>query len=180
MEHLILRKPAPEDRAAVWEYREEFLSSGEKSVNGSASLHRAGDFDQWMAVVAARENLPSTDEDSAASTFLAVRQGDGKIVGTIQVRHRLTEELLKSGGNIGYAVRPSERKKGYATQMLRLALDFAKSLGLRRVLLDCDVGNIASEKTILACGGVFENEVKQLDENGETEHMRRFWIAIKE
>ena len=99
-------------------------------------------------------------------------------MGTIQIRHRLTGELCRSGGNIGYGVRPDERKKGYASQMLTLALDFCRKIDLERVLLDCRADNAASERTIRKCGGISAGEAQVPGDDGQQERIRWFWIAL--
>lgn len=111
-----------------------------------------------------------------ATLFLCIRNLDNKIVGTIQIRHRLNEKLLFDCGHIGDGVRPSERRKGYATEMIKLALEECKKLGIYEVLMTCDSDNIGSEKSIINNGGVLENIV--IDENGKK--IKRFWIKIKE
>lgn len=99
-----------------------------------------------------------------------------KIIGAVNIRHRLNDYLLKYDGHIGGGIRPSERGKGYATKMLSLALEKAKELGIYKVLITCNKGNIASEKTIIKNGGIFESE--EIEENGNI--VRRFWIDLGE
>lgn len=111
-----------------------------------------------------------------SSTFWGYEIGSDKIVGAINIRHSLNEALLHAWGNIGYGVRPSQRRKGYATQMLRLALEECKRLTADKVLLGCFKENIASAKTILANGGVLENEI--VDE-GTGKIIQRYWITLK-
>lgn len=67
-------------------------------------------------------------------------------MGAVNIRHRLNEKLLNSGGHIGYGIRPSERRKGYASVLLALTLEITRDMGLNKVLLVCDKGNVASEK----------------------------------
>jgi len=97
-----------------------------------------------------------------------------KEVGVVQVR-LLNEKLWKTFGNIGDGVRPTERKKGYVTEIIRLALIKAKEIGLNRVLMSCDKTNIGSKKSIINNGGVLENEY--VDEDGNVEE--RYWISLK-
>lgn len=87
------------------------------------------------------------------------------------MRHYLTEEMLINAGHIGDGIRPSERRKGYATAMIGLALKEAKELGIDRVLMCCDKENIGSAKSIMKNGGILENEVLV---NGVVE--QRYWI----
>lgn len=94
-------------------------------------------------------------------------------MGAVNIRHRLNEKLLKTGGHIGDGIRPSERRKGYATAMLALALEECKKLGIDKVLMCCDKDNIGSAKSIVKNGGVLENEV---EEEGHIE--QRYWIQL--
>ena len=112
-----------------------------------------------------------------ANTFFAVRKSDGKVVGIVDVRHRLNDYMLKYAGHIGYTVLPSERRKGYGYQQLILALEFCKSIGLKRVLITCAEGNVASAKTIEKAGGVLENKILNTN-SGHYE--RRYWIDVVE
>ncbi len=106
--------------------------------------------------------------------YLALRKADNKIVGITDLRHHIDHPVLGTwGGHIGYSVRPSERKKGYAKEMLRQNLQNCRTLGISRVLITCHADNIASEKTILALGGIFE---KEIEANGHL--MKRYWIAL--
>lgn len=95
------------------------------------------------------------------------------LLGAIDVRHYLNEYLLQYGGNIGYGIRPSERQKGYATQMLSLALEECKKGKMQKVLITCYKSNVASAHTIIKNGGVLENEVV---EDGEIK--QRYWIRL--
>lgn len=96
-----------------------------------------------------------------------------KILGVVNIRHRLNEGLLSRGGHIGYGITPSERRKGYATEILRLALDKAKELGIERALVTCDKDNIGSAKTITKNGGILESEILY---DGAV--IQRYWIEI--
>ena len=79
------------------------------------------------------------------------------MVGFLAVRHGLNDFLLEQGGHIGYSVRPSARGRGHASRALGLGLDHAAALGLDRVLLTCEPGNVASQRTIERAGGVYED-----------------------
>ena len=83
---------------------------------------------------------------------------DGRPVGFGKVRHRLTEALLKAGGHIGYSVRPSHRGKGHGTLIMKLLLEKAHGLGLKKVMIDCLASNLPSRKVIEANGGYLEKE----------------------
>ena len=106
------------------------------------------------------------------SVFFLLDVDRDRLLGAVNIRHELNEHLLKCGGHIGDGIRPSERRKGYATEMIRLALLECKILGIKRVLICCNKDNIGSKKSIINNGGVLENEV--LDDNGVI--MQRYWI----
>lgn len=84
-------------------------------------------------------------------------EGD-EFLGRIGIRHRLTPALLEMGGHIGYDVRPSARRRGHATEMLRQALGIARELGIEPALVTCDVDNVGSRAVIERNGGVLEDE----------------------
>ncbi|ARZ63584.1 MULTISPECIES: GNAT family N-acetyltransferase [Bacillus cereus group] len=97
-----------------------------------------------------------------------------RIVGVVNIRHSLTEHLFNAGGHIGYGIRPSERRKGYATKLLALSLEKAKQLNITKALIVCDEVNTASEKTILHNGGLRDEDF--IEEDGNV--VRRFWIEL--
>ena len=107
------------------------------------------------------------------STFFCLDTERNIFVGAVNIRHRLNERLSVGVGHIGDGIRPSERKKGYGTKMVALALEECKKLNLDEVLMCCEKSNIASEKTIIRNGGILENEVEF-----EGKIMRRFWITL--
>jgi predicted acetyltransferase len=83
--------------------------------------------------------------------------------------------LEHHGGHVGYAIRPSERLKGYGTRLLALTLDKAREMGLGRVLVTCDTDNFASVRVIEKNGGVLENQVIS---NRSGKMISRYWIAL--
>lgn len=141
----------------IWDYRQEYFACGETSINGSCGLARCDDFNQWLLLVLAVEQDILRNKVHA-STFFSVRKIDNRIMGSIQLRHSLTPELEEHGGHIGYGIRPSERKRGYGKQQLRLVLEVARGMGVPKVMISCDKDNIASSRTILSCGGVLARE----------------------
>jgi len=177
MENFILIRPTIQYAEQIAAYRQEFLDAG-SSMDGTGPLRRIADPEEYLRFCAACED-PATVPDglAPATQFFFVRTDDDHLVGMLQVRHRFNDYLEKYGGHIGYSVRPTERRKGYAKEMLRLALPFCKEIGLKKVLITCIDGNIGSEKTILANGGVYESTAHE--PNADVD-LKRFWINTEE
>ena len=158
------------ERAAL-DMRKEFFDAGESTIAGSAGFHSATSYSMWM-----KRNLDSKTSPlpgyMPSITYFATL-GDLP-VGMLQIRLELNDNLLQTGGHIGYSVRPSMRNRGYATAMLALALERCSSMGIYNVLVTCKKDNIASAKVIIKNGGVFENEVE--DEGGIL--FQRYWIRL--
>lgn len=176
MDKLILRLPSEEDERIIWDYRQEFEALNE-SADGTAELRDAPSFGEWY-----RRCLDNSRPETVrpgrvpATALLALRSSDGRLVGMINIRHILNDFLLNFGGHIGYSVRASERRKGYAGEMLRQALAYCREeLALDKVLVTCDKDNEASRRTILSQGGVLEDE--RPEDGGITQ---RYWIALRE
>lgn len=129
------------------------------------------DFNYYLDNLEVREPKDGTVPDS---TFFLLDEERNILLGAVNIRHYLNDYLLKYGGHIGDGIRPSERNKGYATEMIRLALQECVKLGIRKVLMVCDKSNIASAKTIIKNCGILENEF--VDEDGEIQ--QRYWISI--
>ena len=110
-----------------------------------------------------------------ASTEYWLVDVDMNIIGTSDLRHSLTESLKLIGGNIGYSISPSFRKKGYGKLILKLSIEKARLLGLEKVLVTTNEDNIASEKIIIANGGVYEGS-SYVDE--EKKVVKIYWINI--
>ncbi|MFJ1597955.1 GNAT family N-acetyltransferase [Streptomyces sp. NPDC088261] len=133
----------------------------------AGSWHRAEVFAGYVERLRAEalEETPRV-EGWVPSTTLWYVEGD-TFLGRLAIRHRLNPFLRELGGHIGYAVRPTARRRGYATAMLTEALPVARRIGIGSVLVTCDTTNTASRKVIEAVGGVLE------DQRGEK---LRFWI----
>ena len=157
-------------------YRQELLTQN-SDTDGCGPLLRFEDPLAWIAETERYLKPETTPEGRVPATqFLTIREMDGKLVGMIQVRHLLNDYLAQFGGHIGYSVRPSERRKGYAKEQLRLILPYCKEhLGIEKVLITCDDWNAGSRRTILGNGGVYENTVLEPDSQ---ERLERYWIDL--
>lgn len=143
-----LVKPTAKDHDELCDYVNEIVD--QKDAEGSNGLYTAilsGGFAKWLQ----KQNVPNAD------TYL-ILNGDNKIVGIINIRYELNEELKRCGGNIGYNIRPSERRKRYATEALKKALEIAADHDLSELYIDCYKENVASSKTIEDVGGILVSD----------------------
>lgn len=173
-----LRKPTMQDAGQVMSLKEEILASdhGGDAFAGCGELRQAATMEEWLRVLAEYEDEKNVPEGRVPSTsYVAVREGDGRIVGIIDLRHHINHPILGLwGGHMGYTVRPFERGKGYAKEMLRQNLLHCRERGMERVMVTCAETNAASERVILANGGVYEKTVVV-----DGEGIKRYWIETK-
>ena len=173
MDKIILVKPDLSYTDEIIKYKEESLAES-PLINGSAGLDRFSSIEDWLEELKKRSCEDTVPEGLVpSSTYLGVREKDNYIVGMIDIRHYLNEYLTQVGGHIGYGVRKTERNKGYAKQILKLALEKCKKLKIKRVLITCDEDNIASEKVILSANAKLE-DIRNVD----GENKKRFWIEL--
>lgn len=174
-ERLRLVEPSADYRSAYMAFYEEWIDSGEDIVPWTVEKEPE-DFDAFLAFLYAEDSEEKLTNRSWVphSTYWLI-DGQEQVVGAVNIRHRLNEKLRNSGGHIGYGIRPSARGRGYAKRLLALALDKTRALGLDRVLVVCDAGNVASERTILSGGGVRDDDFTEPDGNV----IRRFWIDLQ-
>ncbi len=175
-ENVILVRPDMSYAGEIRSYREEMLFAG-SSMDGTGALRRMEDPYEWLKWNALMENPKTVPENKVPATQFVLTDTDtGRIYGMLQVRHDLNDYLRRFAGHIGYSVRPTERRKGYAKRMLKQALSYCKvELGMSRVMVSCLVENEASRRTILACGGVFEEKVY---EHIEHVWLEKYWISL--
>jgi len=150
---------------------DEWTATGEKIVPYAIRKVDYHDFERYLPSL---EVGHDRDESLVPdSTFFCLDTERNIFVGAVNIRHWLNEGLMLNGGHIGDGIRPSERRKGYATKMIALALEECRKLGIDRVLMVCDKKNIGSAKSIMHNGGVLENEIVI---DGVTE--QRYWIDL--
>ena len=150
----------------AWEQRaKEYVAEFEQygsDINGCAGLDRylrEQTYAKWLLYLAAQQDIAHVPPERAPScTYFYTDDEESTIIGMIDIRLSLTDYLRREGGHIGYSVRPTMRRQGHATRMLREALTFCKPI-LGTVLITCDKENVASAGVIKNCGGVLESEV---------------------
>ncbi|MFS0782868.1 GNAT family N-acetyltransferase [Bacillus sp. 1P06AnD] len=171
--HLV--RPSLHLRTAYISYFEEWAATGESMIP-AASACDPSDFRAFIEKIQNAEKGVGIPEHWVTDSMFWLMDEHEGIIGIICIRHSLTIPLLNTGGHIGYGIRPSQRKKRYATYMLHLALEEAKKLGLPKVLITCDAANTGSEKVIRSNGG--QEDHPFIEENGNI--VKRFWIDLKE
>ena len=173
MSREIFRKPEEGDIAEINAFKQEFRENN-SGMDGTGTLVRC-DAEEWLCYNRKMENREDPDGLHCLQYGL-FREEDGRLLGLIQVRLELMGYLVRFGGNIGYCVRPSERRRGYANKMLGYALDICREKGLEKVLVTCLEDNEGSTRTIEAWGGMLEGIV--YDDVNYMANMKRYWIAI--
>ncbi|WP_219834518.1 GNAT family N-acetyltransferase [Paenibacillus sp. R14(2021)] len=170
-----LVKPSVELQQAYLLFYTEWMASGEDIVPWVVSRDPA-DFAAYVSFLLGAEEEANTPEGWVPHTTLWLLDGNGRIAGAVNIRHRLNDKLRESGGHIGYGIVPSQRRQGYATALLEQALVETDKLDITDVLVVCDSGNIGSERTIRNNGGEFHSTFTE--ENGNV--VKRFWIRRSE
>ena len=148
------RLPSLEDKEQIIDYIKEHYSYNEKSLSASNGL-TGMKYEEWVDNIKKNVNIPNGDWGKSLTYFVFDNK---KLVGILNIRYDLSSELVNKYGHIGYGVRPSERKKGYATKMLKYALEECKKMGMDKVILGCYKDNIGSAKTIIKNGGILVRE----------------------
>ena len=173
-----LIEPTIEYAGQIEDFRREVL---EKDVDcgdifaGCYGMSKTPKGEDWIKICELLRD-PATSMEAGAQvgeiTYLAIRESDNRLCGIIGLRFHIDHPILSVwGGHVGYTVRPSERRKGYATCMIRQVKDKARELGILKILITCDDTNAGSEKAILSNGGVYEYSV---DVDGGI--VKRYWI----
>ena len=155
--------PTMEYDRQIQAFRQEYLEDG-GSMDGSSSLRKYPCTQDWLDQI-----------EPLTAQYIYVREEDDTVVGLIQIRQHLNAYLSQYAGHIGYCVRPSERRKGCATRMLAAVLPECMRLGISDVLVCCLVDNVASRKTILRNGGIYESKVQ---DPRSQQWIERYWIQL--
>lgn len=168
---LKLVKLEESDRQQLFDMMNEWSATGEKIVPYSIRKNNYLEFDTYL------KGFDEEGEGSSvhvpATTLFCLDVERSIFVGAVNIRHYLNDALLLNGGHIGDGIRPSERRKGFATKMIGLALEECRKMGMSKVLMVCDKNNVGSAKSIMNNGGILENEIEV---DGVME--QRYWIEL--
>lgn len=163
---LQLRAPRPEDEAVLRRLHAQF-----QQEDFDFLLAEGEDWDAVLAEFDREARGVDLRPGRVRAEFL-VAEMDGAIVGRTSIRYALTDFLREVGGHVGYAVAPDFRRRGHATEILRLSVERLAGAGVDRVLVTCDDTNVGSIKAIERCGGVLED----VRDAGGSVPKRRYWI----
>lgn len=182
MERLFLETPTINRKQEALDYLDETTkyNSEFNGTGGMDSCLEGITYEEWLLELEKRKNTDYLNKINRchSNTYFVVRESDNKIVGMINVRYNISEDKLKTwASHIGYGIRPTERKKGYAKIALYLALLEEQKLEEPRVRLECTVDNIGSNKTILSLGGVLEKTELDVYDNEVTNY---YWIDVQD
>jgi predicted acetyltransferase len=170
---LCLLKPTVELKEEYLSFYQEWKDSGEMMVPWVIEKDPS-DFDAMVqSLLESEKGINLAEGWVPDSTFWLINENN-RVLGAVNIRHKLTERLLDRGGHIGYGIRPSERRKGYATKLLALSLGKVKGFGVEKALITCDEDNTGSLKTIINNGGV--PDIDFIEEDGNV--IKRFWIEL--
>jgi predicted acetyltransferase len=165
-----LLEPQHIKEAEFQEFISEFETAGEKLVPYSLNM-KGLDFQTYIqSLIDESRGIEIAVNWVPASTFFLV-DDHNKILGAVNIRHKLTENLEIEGGHIGYGIRPSQRSKGLGTLQLKLALHEARELGIDKVLITCSKDNTGSAKVIQNNGGKLDSEIMK-----EGRIVQRWWV----
>ena len=160
--------PTEENRDDVLAFYKEIEESGSECIG----CRNGKDYDKWLSEMQDRHSGKNLPDGYVRENFYLCYDESG-LVGVFSLKFSLTEYLEKYGGHIGYAVRPSKRNRGFATQILKQGKELAEELGFGTLICVCDEDNAASEKVIIKNGGVF---IDRLCDEEEKVFVKRYKI----
>lgn len=171
---IIAKEFTEQDKAQLLDMVNE-INEYDADFEGLEDIKRVEDYNAFLKRLEKWKHQEQINPKFSSQTTFGVFDGE-KLVGGFVVRHTLKGALINHGGNIGYLVRPSVRRKGYGKTLLNLALEKARDIGLEKVLVTCRIDNIGSAKVIESNGGKYENDY--YDESLRKTY-RRYWIECK-
>jgi len=153
MTKIVLVVPNEMMESDAIDFKQEFFNNSETAINGDFKWGGMSSYTDWLKMIKDSQfNETCNPKWGIISTFFAVRKSDNRVIGIANLRHTLTEKFINSG-HIGYSVRPTERRKGYATEILKQLIIYAKEQGMCSLELVCYDDNVGSIKTITSNGG---------------------------
>jgi predicted acetyltransferase len=159
-------------------YKDSYLEAIQEMEAHQQSLHYKDLKLPQLDELEEKEDFPEDSKDlPPPKDELFWLVDEGEFIGRIYLIYNLTEAHMRAG-QVDYFIRPSKRRRGYGTEILRLGLDKFRERGLRRILISCASDNTGSRKIIEANGGVFENEIPSWDPYGTSGIRRRYWIDL--
>jgi len=163
MEKFKLVKPTKKYEIQAIEYIKEHIEY-KSQIHGVGGLYRYLDnYEEWLQKLEQDRSIIPSEEKVPSETFFLIRENDDKIVGMINIRLVLNEKLRQTYGNIGYSIKPTERRKGYNKINLYLALLECQKHNMKKVMLTCDKNNLGSAKTIQTFDAELEREYYDSD-----------------
>lgn len=173
---MYLRELKVKDKGKILDMCKE-INKIDKNFEGLDFLSNINEknFENALEEIEKYKHKDRINKNYSTETFWIAISDTEEIVGGIIFRQQLKGNLINHGGNLGYLIRPLERKNGYGTEMLHLALEKCRENGLEKVLVTCRDTNVASEKVIKKNGGIYENNFydKKSDKN-----YKRYWIKL--
>ena len=177
LEEMELIAPSMALEKEILAFRDEFVAE-DTNAGGLSSLKRMESVEGWIRKLERYKDARNCPEGIVPATqYLYVRKSDGKIVGMIQIRHYLNDYLRAYSGHIGYGVAPSERRRGYASRMLKGSLSICKALGIDDVMIACTTDNEGSRRTIEKNGGIYDKTVYMEERDV---HLMQYYIHLGE
>lgn len=176
--NLYLREIVEDDKKEIESVALEFQNANDEiPFEGVSDLKKVIEksFEDYYENLEVKKHIEDIYPEYVNQTTYVLTDDNNHIYGVVNLRHEIRGDLINRGGHIGYGIRPSERRKGYATIQLSKVLEKAKEMGINKVLLTCRKANIGSKKTIEKCGGIYENEVFVESNNSIN---LRYWINI--
>lgn len=170
---LIVREFKKEDKIKLLNMINE-INNFDGNFEGLTNISKIISYDTFLENLEKNKDQELIGPEYSPQTTYGVFD-DEKLVGGFNIRHILKGDLINYGGNIGFLIRPSERKKGYGVNMLSLALEKAREIGLEKVLISCRDNNIGSAKIIEKNGGIYKNNY--YDEKLKKMY-KRYWIDL--
>lgn len=168
-----LVEASAEHKVAFLELARDFVQAADGREGRYARA--LDDFEGYLDGIKRGRDGRQLDPGRVPGTEFWLVDGSGNVIGTSRLRFELVPSLEKEGGHVGYDIRPSQRGKGYGTQILALTLEKARERGLQRVRLTCDADNVASARIIEKNGGILSGQAIS-DDSGKW--VKQYWIEL--